>query len=430
MISLRPLAALTFLLPLGLAASGYTGTAFEPVSFDNAPLDLRNGSTRLEAIGTQTEGRWAFNVAEQKTPWLEQYGTVAVKDIFKGLTPAADTHPLGEKYSKSKASTGINDVTENTILRFNDADDSYRFRTAQVGVTQHLFTGLFARCIVRLSEQRITQTVSAEGDDKAHANVVALLADFDNLLKEFGGNPLSSYTRKATVENAAFFLGWQGKAVTAHSNISEIAGSIAAGYQVTPPSFVSRLAPALLPHNVSDGFLLHLNGFIRLMKHVSFEASLAATVFNQRYGTHHIIRDTTYTGPLLLGTGFVKKDPGNLWKASFGLNIDGIKGLYLQAGYQFSYQEKTELTLHDDTVLSSLSATPMAQHAHLNSDPKLGSWKHHALTFAAGFRPFKNSWRILPAFSAHYALPLWGHRSLHPSQVYGGSMNLSLQWTF
>ncbi|MGD1997379.1 MAG: hypothetical protein PVJ92_00515 [Candidatus Dependentiae bacterium] len=430
---MRTAALLSILSLSPLAASGYTGSAFEPVSFDNAPLNVRNGSTRVEAVGTQTEGRWAFDISEKKTPWLEQYGTAEIKHLFKGLTTPAGTHPISEKYNTG----GANDITaidDDTKLRFNDTNDNYRFRTAQLGITQHLFTGLFARAMVRLSEQRITQAISADGTDKAHANVVALLADFDAVLKEFGGNALSSYTRKASIDHAAFFLGWQGKTTTPHHHISELSGSIAAGYQFTPPSFYNKLAPALLPHNVSDGFILHVNGFMRLMKRISIDASLAATIFNQRYGHHHIARDddatATNTGPLLLGTGFVKKDPGNLWKASFNLNLDGFKGLYLQAGYQFSYQEKTELTLRDTTVLTSLAATPRVQHARLNSDPKLGSWKHHALTCAAGFRPFKDSWRLLPAFSVHYALPLWGHRSVHPAQVYGGSINLSLQWTF
>lgn len=430
MTTMRPIALLSLLFTLPLAASGYTGSALESVSFDNAPLNIRNGGTRIEAVGTQTEGRWAFDLSEKKVPWLEQYGTVSLNNIFKGLTPDATTHPLGNKYNKTKANGGITDLTDNTKLRFNDPTDNYRFRTVQLGATQHLFTGLFARCLVRLSEQRITQTVSVEGDDKAHANVTALLAEFDDLLKEFGGNAISSYTRKATVENAAVFLGWQGKTVTNHHHISELSGSIAAGYQFTPPSFVNTLAPALLPYNVSDGFLLHLNGFIRMMKHISIDTSLAATIFNQRYGHHHMVHDATYAGPLLLGTSFVKKDPGNLWKASFNLNIDGFKGLYLQAGYQFSYQEKTEITIQDPATAPSLPTKPQVRHTQVNADPKLGNWKNHSLTFAAGFRPFKDSWRLLPAFSVHYALPLWGHRSLKPSQVYGGSMNLSLQWTF
>lgn len=434
---LYAIALILSIIPSYLAAA-HALTAHEPLLFSSAPLHLANGSTGIEISGTQTKGHWAFDGRENRVPFLEQHGTInlATQDIFAGLpTPAAGS--LAKKYG---VDVGTKVQGKNAVLRFNAPDNNYATTTMQLSATQQLFSGLFMRATAHFSTYEIKQSISAEGADAADPKIVAFLADFDALLAEYKLSPVTSFRRESTVDRGAFFMGWEGCYQSNQGAVTELAGSIAAGYQFTPALFTNPLASALLPATISDGFSMQMAMHARLLSYLSLNASCATTVFTQRYGTYPIVTDTgttPYVGPLLLGSGFIKKNPGTLWQLMLGAALDSEKGWYLRADYSFAYQESTELSLGHtagtstaSTILAAMAATPAAQYNRLNADPKLQNWKNHAVTFSLGFRPKPAARRFLPAFNGAFTIPLGGRRSVCPSQQLHGSLGLTAQWTF
>ena len=131
----------------------------------------------------------------------------------------------------------------------------------------------------------------------------------------------------------------------------------------------------------------------------------------------------------------VKKDPGTLWTANVGLLANRLRGLSLGIGYQFSYQETTQLDVKDDTLLqgsgwtgTKLYLLPALQKKRLNSDPRLLKWKHHAVTLRLAFEPEHTRSRVMPHFEVCLFLPTLGHRTSNPGSVFSGGGRVSVRW--
>jgi len=427
------LALFTFISGVAYATGAFQATSQEPVLPTTAVPALKNYSTSIQIFGSETDGHWAYNGSEKKVSFLEQYGTVTAKDIFTGVT-IGSSGTLSYKYFDSASSDSIG-IYGAATLRFNTTTNDYTNRSVAITATQHLFSNLFIRLHMRIAEQQLTQAVTATGTDATNAKVVAFLNDFDNLLVEQGHPKLSKNTWKAHAEQTTLLMGWSGQMETPDYLITEFGGMITGGYQFQPSAFVNHLAPAFLPHNITDGFVANMSGYLRIAKHFRIDLDVANIVYLPRSGTAHIVRDETagttwFSGPILLGKGFVKKDPGTLWKAHAALCVDRFFGLFGSIGYDFSYQERTYLTLKDATVMTTLSATPSVQNERINSDPRLKRWKHHAIVFTLGVRPDHRSYRFVPEITCMLAYPLLGRRSIRPNYTFGGSASLSIQWTF
>lgn len=416
----------------------FSSTSYEPITASMAPERFSNGSTVFSIMGSEHTGHNAYDKQENTVPFFEQFGTASIADLYNGLpTPAAGT--LSHDYFSEG---GAKDLTgKDAALRFNNKNNEYRFRALNISMMQHLFSGMFVRLNSKLVDQEITQKVAATGADAQDTDVQHFLANIDAFLKEHNLPATTHNKRPVTLEHTSVLVGWTQNVPLTNSIMQELSGSIAAGYLMTPPDFEHPLAPATLPYNISDGFLLHAIGHAQINDHIALDIEGQTTIYNQRCGTMHVVHDDTegatyYSGPILLGTGFVKKDPGTLWNLQAAVSFNRAVGFSASVGYHFSYQEKTNLTLKDDTVLqgtgwaTALSTLPAQQQERLNTDPRLERWKHHAFFLALSLTPNNRTFGVLPHFEARVYWPLWGHRTVSTRKTMVGGGQLALQWKF
>lgn len=409
----------------------------EPIAPQFNIQDIEKNSTTFSCGIVRTQGSIAYNETGTQVPFFEQYGTTPIKNIYQGLTPKSGT--LSERYF---ADDGAEPVTEaNATLRFNDRFNYYLLQSYHAAITHYLFSGIFCRIYVHFTDQIIAQKASASGRDDEHPAVSSLISHFDQFLGENNHPAISYNKRQLNLEHAGFFIGWNGKAILADNLIQEIKGSVLAGYTFAPTHFDHPLAPAFLPHPAAHSYSAQAALTAQINNHLAADFSFGTSVFGRLIDTMHVVRDdnepaTVYANTPLLGLGKVRKDPGTLWVAEGSLVANRFWGFYAAGGYHFAYQEKTQLTLHDDTILQGadwvgtpLNSMPGKQNERLNSDVRLGNWKHHAVFVKIGYTPSSNH-RFIPDINFAVYWPVMGHRATSPTRVYAGSGQLSIRWTF
>ncbi len=432
--SLLSLLSLT-ILPVN--ANVFYSSAEEPI----APLfpvhHLEKSSTTFSCSVVRTQGKLGYSATGPQVPFFEQYGTTPIKNIYKGLTPKADS--ISERYFSPAGAESV--LEKEATLRFNDPFNYYLLQSYHAAVTHFLFSGIFFRIYAHVVDQTIAQKASASGRDSSNPAVNSFIHHFDQFLGENGHPPVSYNTRKVSLEHAGFFFGWNGKAELEDNLIQEIHGHILAGYTFAPTHFDHPLAPAFLPHNAAHSYSAQVSLNAQVTNHIAVETSFGTSVFGRLIDTLHVVRDdtsktSTYAHVPLLGTGTVRKDPGTLWTTELCLSANRFWGFYATGGYHFTYQEKTRLSLEDTTILrgddwtpTTLSEMPGKQNERLNSDVRLEKWKHHALFVRIGFAPSSNH-RFIPDINCAIYWPVMGHRSSSPTRVYAGSGQLSIRWTF
>ncbi len=431
---------ITSLLPLfALTASSLSGALFyvspeEPVAPHFLVRGFEKKAATFSFAVSKTEGRSSYNGTGSQVPFLEQYGIPQISQFYKGLTTPSGS--INYTYFNASGSESITNPAVDATLRFNDPNNYYQLQSYHMAYTHYIFSGLFLRLNLQFVDQIMAQKPLPNGPDKYNARVTSFTDHFDQVL---GANNLPgiSYTnRKLALERAGYFLGWHGQANLTENLIKEISGTLLAGYTFKPTHFDHPLAPAFLPHNQTHGYSAQIDLIAQVTNHIGVEVSAATTSYGRYADTLHIVRDDTstnsyFSGPPLLGTGIVLKDPGSLWVFETGISFNRFLGFFITGGYHFSYQELTQLTLQDSTVLtgSGLSTNPGAQNARLNSDPRLTKWKNHTVFTRFGYTPSDNH-RFVPQidFAVHW--PVMGQHSSSASRIYAGGGELSIRWTF
>jgi len=434
---------ITSLLPLlgcitlPLAANIFYVSPEEPIAPPFTVQNIEKNGTTFSCAVVRTQGNIAYNATGTQVPFFEQYGTTPIKNIYKGLTPKANS--LSERYFSQDGAESVLDT--NATLRFNDRFNYYLLQSYHAAATHYLFSGIFCRLYVHVVDQIIAQKASATGRDDEHPNVNSLTTHFDQFLGENGHTATSYNTRKLSLEHAGFFLGWNGKAMLEDNLIQEIQGSVLAGYTFAPTHFDHPLAPAFLPHPAAHSYSAQANINAQINNHLAVDLCFGTSVFGRLIDTMHVVRDdtdktTVYSSTPLLGLGKVRKDPGTVWVAEGALIANRFWGFYAASGYHFAYQEKTQLFLQDNSILqgadwdgTNLSAMPGKQNERLNSDVRLGNWKHHSVFIKLGYTPSANH-RLIPDINFAVYWPVMGHRASSPTRVYAGSGQLSIRWTF
>ncbi len=409
----------------------------EPIA-PHLPLKHFEKKTTTFSFGmSQTQGARSYNPVGDQVPFLEQYGVANIKSLYKGLTPKSNSTAYDYFHAD-----GDHSVLEKTAqLRFQNPYNEYRFRSYHTALTHYLFSGLFVRIQAQFTDQSLTQKVNATGPDAENNDVQSFLDHFDTFLQENQHPTLSSAHRSLCIERAGLFLGWTAHALLSRNIFQEIGGSLICGYTVAPSQFDHPLAPAFLLHGFTHGYSLQGELNAQLASHLALEIAAATTVHGRFSDRMHVMRDDTTPGtyistPPFLGTGIVRKDPGTLWVLEGAASFNRLKGFYLSSGYHFAYQERTQLTLDDATILlgadwdgTELKDLPGQQNTRLNSDTRLLRWKHHAIFLKAGFSP-SSSHRFIPQLEISVYWPVLGHRSVCPTRIYTGSGQLSIRWTF
>jgi len=432
---------ITSLLPVALmlTVSSLSGALFyvspeEPVSPHFLARGFEKKAATFSFATSKTEGRYSYNTTGTQVPLLEQYGTGQVGQFYKGLSIPAGS--INETYFGTSGSESVTNPAVNATLRFDDPNNYYHMQSYHMAYTHYIFSGLFLRLHAQFVDQIIAQKPLPNGPDRYNEHVQSFADHFDQIL---GANnlPATSYNnRKFSIERAGYFLGWHGHTKLTNNLIKEIGGSLMTGYTFKPTHFDHPLSPAFLPHNQNHGYSAQIDLVAQVTDHVGVEAAAGTTSYGRFADRLHIVRDDTnaetyFSGLPLLGTGRVLRDPGSVWVFETGLSFNRFLGFFITAGYHFSYQERTVLTLEDSTVLtgSGLSTNSGQQNARLNSDPRLVKWKNHTVFARVGYTP-SDDHRFVPQidFAVHW--PVMGQCSCAATRIYIGSGELSIRWTF
>ena len=397
---------------------------------------------------SRTQGINSYSSTGSRVPFLEQYGTANIADIYNGLTPRSGG--FSERYFSTTGSQSLVNMTDaedtpytraNALLRFTDSYNSYSFNSYHLAFSHYLFSGLYFRVHAQLTDQVLFQKASASGPDADSTRVQSFISYIDQFLGENSLPALSYSHRQLSLERLGYCLGWIGEAPLKESMFQEVSGGLLACYTFAPTHFDHPLAPEFLLHAVTHSYTGQAHLGVQINNHLAANTTASATIYERYKDSMHVVRDdlnstTFFAGPPLLGKGIVMKNPGTLWVFEASVSANRFYGLYCTGGYHFSYQEATQLTLQDTTILrgSSWSGTPLSnlpgqQNARLNADPRLQNWKNHAVFIKAGFSPSKEH-HLIPEIEFGIYFPVLGHRSVAPSRVYTGNGQLSIRWTF
>lgn len=436
--------ACLFLLTSCSTAHSFYATPMQPMHLLPVVPPAKDGSTTLSVGLTQTDGSEALNSAAKKVSFMEQHGTAKFRNLYKGLDQPTGEDSLAYRYFNDNGAQAL--VTDENMtakadtdatLRFNSPGNRYWSKSVLVSLTQHLFTGLFVQVNTQIVDQTLRQRASASGPNSGDARITDFVSKFDAFLEEHAIAQTSNYHRAGSLERITVMAGWGGHTILRNSVFQEMSGSLTTGYTVTPPTFNNPLSPAMLPHSLSDGVILRVTGHAQIARFLAADIDLSSTVYIQRRGHMHIVRDDVaadadaYTGPVLLGKGYVKRDPGTLWTAHASIGVNRIASLFANIGYQYSYQEATRVEARADDYLTGLATTPVKRKARLDSDPRNQKWKFHAVTLSFGFTPESSSHRFLPELHIRLAYPIsYGVNSVFPGYVISGSGQLCAQWRF
>jgi len=447
---------------LCLVASPLKGTLFyvsqeEPVAPHFAAHEFTKKASTFSFAASKTEGHYSYSSTGSQVPFLAQYGTPQIAQFYNGLP--IRTGSLSEHYFSTDYTVTDESLTNSTnahsapftpvnaTLRFDDPHNYYLFQSYHMAYTHYLFSGIFFRFNLQFVDQTIAQKPLPDGPDNTNPNVVDFVDHFDQFLGENGHPPISYHNRTFAIERAGYFLGWHGEATLTENLIKEISGTILAGYTFKPTHFDHPLSPAFLPHNQTHGYSAEIDLNIQVADHFGLECCAATTSYGRYTDSLHIVHDditpaSYFSGPPLLGKGIVMKDPGSLWVFELSGSANRFLGFFLTGGYHFSYQELTQLTLEDPTILIGnnanwtstglelpLSSLPGQQNTRLNNDPRLTKWKNHTMFVRVGYVP-SDQHRFIPQLDFAIHWPVMGQHSSSPTRIYVGSGQLSIRWTF
>jgi len=397
---------------------------------------------------SRAQGSNSYSSTGSRVPFLEQYGTASIAEMYNGLTPKSGG--FSERYFSTTGSQSLVNMTDeedapytkaDARLRFTDPYNSYSFDSYHLAFSHYLFSGLYFRVHAQLTDQVLFQKASASGPDADSTRVQSFISYIDQFIGE-NNLPALSYThRQLSLERLGYCLGWMGEAPLKESMFQEVTGGLLACYTFAPTHFDHPLAPEFLLHAVTHSYSGQAHLGVQISNHFAAGASASATIYERYKDSMHVVRDdlsptSFFAGPPLLGKGVVLKDPGTLWVFEANVSANRFYGFYCTGGYHFSYQEATQLTLNDTTILQGaswsgthLSSLPGQQNERLSADPRLQNWKNHAVFFKAGFSPSKEH-RFIPEIEFGVYFPVMGRRSIAPSRIYTGSGQLSIRWTF
>ena len=448
------IAGLSFCASLSLSATEL------PVRYKSGSLNMTprknsdNWITTVDVRYGQTETRDGFNANSERTSALDIFGRTDLTRLgygLEGLNAAmAATYPLWALGYAAPALTGGAGALDLVALQ-NLIKTTGRVSASELtlNIEQNLFSGFFGQCYIpfrQMTVDNIGYEVIGNQVMPAPANNVTnfVTTSLTPIMGEQGMEyPLSSYKKQA-VSELVLGLGWQGFNNQGFGVIDDATGRI----------FVGAIIPGAGKQDTSymTGFPLGYDGFwgvhtrleleVGLKKVIALGAASSINIFFIDTRNARVMSDVEkkQTGILSFAQARVDVDQGAVWDVSAFAKLHKVfYGLTAQAGYSFSRQEKTCLTIKDNDYLKSAGIRYQAmvppqflsREDVINNDERLQSWERQMLHLAIGydFSLHNPAPAITPYLGFEYGYPIDGQRVM-VGKYLGGTASVQLKMLF
>lgn len=321
-----------------------------------------------------------------------------------------------------------------------------KFRLQEFDVTwrQNLFSGFFAHVSLPFKELKLNDIGFINHGEAIVSGVNVdnfLNNQLDPILKENGLAPVKTPFKKSGVGDLVITGGWQGETETDVSFIDRLSGLLQAGLLVplAGKRDINRVFALPLGHDQYLGALGRGHLEVGLWKYLRLGASVGAVIFFDEERVERVTTDLNQNGWILLEKTKVKKVQGTIW--DFQLYAQAYRllgGLSALAGFSYTTQERTILSVRDDQFLKAyidaqrLLTPPkiISPNYIANANKQLEMWEQFTLHFLVEYdvKAHTDS-SFAPKLSVAYDYSIYGRRSWLTDML-GGSLELHIQFNF
>lgn len=328
-----------------------------------------------------------------------------------------------------------------------------KFRLQEFDLTwrQNLFSGFFAQMSLPFKDLKLSDIGFINRGDLVvnGINVDDFLNNqLDPILGENGLAPVKTPFKKSSIDDLVITAGWEGQTETNVSFIDRLSGQLQAGILVplAGKRDTGRVFALPVGHDQFLGALGRGNLEVGLWKYLRLGASVGAVIFFVEERFERVNTDLNQNGWILLEKTKVKKDQGTMWDFQlYGEVYRLLGGLSALAGFSYTTQERTILSVRDSQFLKeyidaqlaagATSSTPpfprvISQNNIVNANKQLEMWEQFTLHFLVEYDArahFDSS--FAPKLSVAYDYSIYGRRAWL-TDMWGGSLELQIQFDF
>lgn len=426
----------------------------------------------FQGDGRRDPGNWATNIMvrygtghtwdsldeqSKKRTLFSSVGSLDCARLGFGIPITAAQQPLSNQYWGTGNNTN-NPLFNNVALPTGnngkvDLTGRCDVQDLSIELTQYIKYGLFAHVFVPFRQVKIDHLgYKYKGNDIVNGvNIPAFFnGGFDRVLAEHGIKPLATPFKKSGVSDATVSLGWHGYGAIGSEWIMDLAGSLQAGILVPVADKLDDKYVSAVPlgYNKSWGFVARGSGEICVLDWVAAGVYADAILFLSQTQSLRMRTYEAQAGWLRLGKGFAKVETGTLWDCGGYMRLGALlHGLSVFAGYSFTRQEATTLSVRDPnfSVMLTVNEVPPGgafaanvlkqSYAQgevdivVNADKRFAAWETHALHVGATLELGGKKSVIVPRLQAEYTYPFDG-KNIFKAPMLGGTAGLQFSLGF
>lgn len=436
-----------------------------PYTLIEHQMPLAQGNSALIAAdATVHHSIKMFNAGHKKTELFSGFG-----NAFQNLDPrTVDTMTVGPDVvipgQLSSVSLPKTFAFLSDFLASGNPTPTLSGKSTYYRVTAHVEkgfdSGIYARLEIPFVEHHIQCTnvlfkstsprvnlvpqLNRPPNQRAAVSNETLLAELDDMLTEYGLQPLQTDARERGIGDILAFIGWHGYEKYHDDEITGIRIRLEGG-MIIPTGREQEIEKVFAPsvgYNRHIGFMGRVEAGLCAWNMLELGAQMNMTVFLNHRTARRVAVSTGVAEATPSGSGFiylhkanVDENLGSIWGASAHIKLKPTAGgFYCATHYSYSAQSNTRyliLNTKDPVIPNDLSTTPLVfDNAIANAAPNLAGWFHHGFTVSAGFEPAEDH-TAKAAFHGRVfiQLPIFGSNSFMATGL-GGGMGLEFGLSF
>jgi len=396
--------------------------------------DTSDWTTHFDARYAEGSTKNSWNTQEVKTELFNAYGPFKLKNLadnIENITLASK--PNTYAFINGTNTYPINNLFDGTIkLKGNFKTEEFDFT-----LQQNLFSGIYLQAYVPIRRIGINgiDYVQSVTTDSEHATIMNFLnSDLDGILSEFDIVHTKTAFSRTEVSDILLSIGWNGHVAFKESMMTALRGFIQAGVvvPVARKKDLNHIASISTGYNRHFAFNVRGNAHATLWEKVVVGANVGAQIFMTQTYLDRVTTSTHQNGWIVLEKAKVQRDPGTMWDIGAYAKLERILGgLSITGGYSFVQQEKTTLTLKDDSLLQTALTNEAIFNKNevINHNKLFSQWYQHVLHGVVGYDFGAHVDRFAPRFEVFYDYPVLGKHAW-PTDMYGGTIGFTFNWNF
>ena len=258
--------------------------------------------------------------------------------------------------------------------------------------------------------------------------------NFNTVLEENNLAPVNKNFNRQGIGDIELNLGWQ-RFSDNFDIIKNLLLNISASLTIPtgPKEMLNQVVSIPIGYNGHFGLGAKFNALAHFSNWLGIGANIGTNIFLDKTTTMRMKTSKTQNGLITLEKGRATIHKGTLWNLGGYIKASPIGKIFLIAGYSYTTEESTQLSVKDDIFLSTLlfneaqtGSITSNKNDIVNSDQKLKSWNQHVLQFTMGYNAHG---KFAPHIEIFYNCPIIGERIFRTKMI-GGQAGLTLHFDF